>query len=148
MPAGEIRAGDVADFAALDEAVESAEGLFDGRGRVEAVHVVDVDVIGAEATEAGFNGFEQVEAGGANVVDVGADSERGFGGDEELVAAALDGLAGDFFGEAVGIDVGGVEHVEAGVEADVYEAGGFGHVARAPGFEEFVAAAECAGAEA
>ena len=109
VPAGEVGAGDVADFAALDEVVERAEGFFDGGGRVEAVHVVDVDVVGAEAAEAGFDGFQQVDAGGADVVDVGADAEGGFGGDEELVAAAFDGLAEDFFGEAVGIDVGGVE---------------------------------------
>ena len=47
-----------------------------------------------------------------------------------------------------GIDVGGVEDIDAGVEADVDEARGFGDVGVAPGLEEFVAAAERAGAEA
>ena len=59
-----------------------------------------------------------------------------------------DGFAEDVFGEAVGVDVGGVEEVDAGFDADVDEAGGFCDVGGAPGFEEFVAAAEGAGAEA
>ena len=46
MPAGEIGAGDVADLAAADERVESVEDFFDGGEGVEAVHVVDVDVVG------------------------------------------------------------------------------------------------------
>ena len=75
------------------------------------------------------------------------DGEGGFGGDEQAIAFAGDGFAEDFFGDAVGINVGGVEEIDAGVEADVDEAGGFGDVAAAPGFEEFVGAAEGAGAE-
>ena len=70
------------------------------------------------------------------------------GGDEHLVAAALDRLAEDLLGQAGGIDVGRVEHGDAGFEADVDQPRGLGHVGRAPGLEEFAAAAEGAGAEA
>ena len=46
------------------------------------------------------------------------------------------------------VDVGRVEHVQAGVEADVDQPRGLGDVACAPGLEELAAAAERAGAEA
>ena len=63
------------------------------------------------------------------------------------MAASFDGLAKDFFGEAVGIDVGGVEEIDAGFHADIDQAGGFGHVARSPRAEEFSASAEGASAK-
>ena len=88
VPAGEVGAGDVADLAAADERVEGVEDFFDGRERVEAVHVVDVDVVGAEAVEAGFEGSDEVVAGGADVVGAVAQGEGGLGGDEERVALA------------------------------------------------------------
>ena len=56
-------------------------------------------------------------------------------------------MAEDFLGEAFGVDVGGVKEIDARVEADVDQASGFGNVAGAPGFEEFGAAPERAGAE-
>ena len=60
-----------------------------------------------------------------------------------MVFPTEDGLA-----VAVGVDVGGVEEVAAGFHADVDEVGGFGVLGGAPGFEEFVGAAEGSGAEA
>ena len=102
----------------------------------------------SEAAQTGFAGADEVIARGAEIVGAVAHGEGGFGGDEHAIAFAGDGFAEDFFGDAVGINVGGVEEIDAGVEADVDEAGGFGDVAAAPGFEEFVAAAKGAGAEA
>src|ERR1700690_3767316 len=83
----------------------------------------------------------------ADIVGAVAHGESGFGGDEKAVAFTGDSFAEDFFGEAAGVDVCGVEEVDAGFEADVNEARGFGDVTGAPGFEKFVAAAERAGAE-
>ncbi len=66
------------------------------------------------------HGVDQMIARGADVVGSVADAEGGFGGDQNLVAiAAFDGFAENFFGEAVGVDVGGVEMKDAGIEADV-----------------------------
>src|SRR5690606_40166319 len=52
VPAGEVGAADVADFAGADEAVEGVEGFLDGGEGVLSVHEVDVDVVGAETAEA------------------------------------------------------------------------------------------------
>src|SRR5580704_4056292 len=147
MPAGKIGAGDVADFAAFDERVERLQSFFNGSERVEGVHVVDVDVIDRESAEAGFAGLDEMLARGAEVVRAVAHRESGFGGDENAVAFAADGFAEDFFGEAAGVDIGSVEEIDAGFEANVDESRSFGDVAGTPGFEKFVAAAKGAGAE-
>ena len=56
-PARKIGAADVANFAAFHENVEGAESFFDRSERVEAVHLVEINVIGFQAAEAGFAGL-------------------------------------------------------------------------------------------
>jgi hypothetical protein len=90
-----------------------------------------------------------VVAGAADVVRALAGAEGGLGGDENVVAPEVcDGFAEHGFAVAVGVDVGGIEEVAAGLHANVDEVGGFGILGRAPGFEEVVRAAEGACAEA
>ena len=148
MPSGEIGAGDVADFAALDERVETLDGFFDWRLRVESMHVVDVDVIGIEAAQAILAGLDDVVARGADVVRAVAHGECGFRGNQNGVATSGDGFAEDFFGHAFRINVGSVEEIHAGFEADVDQTRGFLHIAIAPGLKEITTTAEGAGAEA
>ena len=111
------------------------------------MEVVDVDVVDVHAAEAVFAGLNEVIARGAGVVGAVAHGEGGFARDEHAIAFTGDGFAKDFFGESAGVDVGGVEEIDAGVEADVDKARSFGNVAGAPGFEKFRAAAEGPGAE-
>jgi len=114
------------------------------------VHVVDVDVVGAEASERGFTGGDEVIARGAEIIGKfgrGYSAEGGLRRDEELVASAFDGSAENFFGGSVGVAVGSVEEVDAGIEAEGDEIFCFFELGGAPGFEEFVGAAESAGAE-
>jgi hypothetical protein len=87
-------------------------------------------------------------ARGAEIVGAIAHGERGFRGDEHAVALAGDGFTENFLGRAARVDVGGVKKIDAGFEAHVHKASGFGDVAAAPGFEEFGGATEGAGAEA
>ena len=68
MPARKIGAGDVADFAADYELIESAQYFFDRSERVEAVEVIDIDVVGAEALQAGFTSPNQMVARRSNFV--------------------------------------------------------------------------------
>src|SRR5580692_1443308 len=101
VPSGEIGAGDVADFATLDQRVQSFDGFFDRGLRVESVHVIDVDVIGVEASQAGLAGLNQMVAGGAEIVGAVAHIECSFGGNQNCVATSGDGLTEDFFGRAL-----------------------------------------------
>jgi len=147
MPAGEVGAGDVTDFALTHKIVQRIEHLVDRREGVEAMQMVDVHVIGVETAQAAFKLLPQVVAGGAFVVGAVAHGEGSFGGDERLVALAFEGFAEDFLGLAVGVDIGGVKEIDAGFEADVDEAAGFGYVGFAPGFEKVATATEGSGAE-
>ena len=47
-------------------------------------------------------------------------------------------LPEDLFRQAVGVDVGGIEEVDAGVEADIDQAGGLRDVGRSPGLEKLL----------
>ncbi len=62
MPAGEVRAAHVTNFAGADEVVEGAEHFLDRRHRIEAVQLEEVDVVGAQAAQARFDGSKQVES--------------------------------------------------------------------------------------
>ena len=67
--------------------------------------------------------------------------------DDDLVPAALDRLAENFFGQPAGIHVGGVEHVQPRVQADIDEPRCAFGVRVTPSLEKIAAAAESAGAE-
>ena len=59
----EVRAADVADLALVDEIVEGAQRLVDRRRRVIAVELVEVDVVGLQASQRGIDRVEDVLAG-------------------------------------------------------------------------------------
>ncbi len=147
LPAGEVGHAGVADLAGPDQLVQGAEHLLDGGGGVEGVQLEEVEVVGAEAAQGGVDGGGEAGAGGAGVVGAVAGGQAGLGGDQHLVAAALDRPAEDLLGGAVGVDVGGVEEGDAGVDGDVEQAAGLGLVGGAPGAEQRAPAAEGAGAE-
>jgi hypothetical protein len=57
--------------------VECADGFFDGGVAVWAVRVEDVDVGELQAGEGGVGAFDEVFAGEAEVVDLGAGGREG-----------------------------------------------------------------------
>ena len=119
LPGEPIGDADVTDFALLDESIEGAEGLFDGGDEVVAVDLVEVDVVGLEAAEAGVDGVHDVTTGGAYVVFAGAGASVDLGGDDDAGAGdgeVFDGLTDRDFGPALGVDIGGVDEVDAGFD--------------------------------
>lgn len=94
-----------ANLARANEPVERADDFLDRRPRVESVELEQVDVVRAEAAETTLDGAEQIVPRRADVVRPAAAAEGGLGGDEQLVATALDRLAEDFFRGAFGVDV-------------------------------------------
>ena len=103
---------------ARTDVVEGLESLLDGGVRVPAVDLVEVDVVGAEAAEAvvdlGHDGLARQAHGVAAL----AHRAPELGGDDDLVAVGHvgQGPPDDLLAGAVGVDVGGVEEVDAGVE--------------------------------
>ena len=62
MPAGEIGAADLTDFARAHEIVQRAQRLFHWRQRVEAMQLVEIDVVSAESPQAVLNRLGQMLA--------------------------------------------------------------------------------------
>ena len=124
---------DVPDLALGDQIGQGADGLLDGRVRVDPVLVVQVDVVGAEPLEGALDGGADV--GRAAVGDAGpaagVGDEAELGGHHDLVAAASDGLADQFLAVERAVDLGGVDVGDAQVQRAVDSADRLG-VVKAP----------------
>ena len=126
--------------------VERVERLLQRRRAVPLVHLVEVDVVRAHAAQARLAGADDVVAREPGVVGAVAHRHARLGGEQHAVAAAAQGAPDDLLGEAAGVDVGGVDQVDARLEAHVDLAGRAFDVGRAD-VGELVAAAEGHGAE-
>jgi hypothetical protein len=148
VPAREVRGADIAELAAAHQLIECRQRLLDRGVVVLAVELEQIDVIGAESPQRGLDRDEQMLARGAVVVGAVAGREGRLGRDQDPIALAGDCLAEDLLREAIGVDIGGVEHRDATIEAQVDQPRRAFDVRGAPRPEEVVTAAECAGAEA
>ena len=113
--------------------------------------LVEVDIVGAEPLQARLDRVHDVAARRAAVVGALADGAEGLGGEHEVGARAA-GIgqrpAGDLLRQAFGIDVGGVDEVDAGVERAGDDAVGGRLVEVADMGPDAAATAEGHGAEA
>ena len=108
---------DVADLALVDQVGERAEGLVEVGVRLGAVHLVEVDPVGAEPAQAVLDLADDPTAAVAPLVGVVAEAAVELGGQHDVVApAAGEGLADDGLRLARGVDVGGVDEVDARVQ--------------------------------
>ena len=110
--------------------VERVQRLLERRLAVPLVELVEVDPVGAEPLEARLAGGDQVMAGIAAVVRPVAHRKARLGGEKHVGALLAERLADDLLRRAGGIDVGGVDQVDAGVEADGDLTLGFGEADR------------------
>jgi hypothetical protein len=100
--------------------------LLERRRRIDAVDLVQVDVIEAEPPEALIDRVEDVAARQPGVVDALADPAAHLGRDHQVAAPHAEPaqrLADQPLALALVVDVGGVEEVDAGVERRAQLAG-------------------------
>src|SRR5437016_5651600 len=112
---GLSEAAEVANLPLLDELGHGADGLLDRRVRIDAMLVVDVDVVGAEPLERGVTGGENVLAVAADAEPLallGADAAE-LCREHDLVAAVLDRAADEPLVLERPVRVGRVEEVDA-----------------------------------
>jgi hypothetical protein len=116
-PAAEIRDPEVTDLARLDQRPHRGDGLGERRLRVVDMQIVDVDPVGTEPREARLACLHDPAARQAarmrafvafELHDV-ADLRR----QDPPCALRADCRAGDLFRRAAGVDVGGVDEVDA-----------------------------------
>ena len=107
----EVRDPDVAHLPLGDELCEGAGRFLEGRGRIRPVHLVQVDVVGAERLQAFVGAL--TDPGGTGVAldaATGGRPQPTLGGEEHLVAApSLDGPRQQALGRPEPIALGGVE---------------------------------------
>ena len=117
---GEGGRADVADLALVHEVAERRQRLLDVRARIEAVHLVEVDPVGAQPPQRVLDRADDPAARVALLVGVLAHRVVELGGEDDVVAAAAgERLADDLLGLALPVDVGGVDEVDPGVERRV-----------------------------
>ena len=112
------RAADVAHLARAHDLVERVHGLLDRRVGIEAMDLVDVDVVGLQALELEVDGRHQVLAAGADVVLAVAHADADLGRQHDILALRHlhERGAHDLLGAAGIVGVGGVEEGDADIE--------------------------------
>ena len=94
LPAGEVGHPDVADLAAVHGVVERRQGLLERGVGVVAVHLPQVDVVGAEAAQRRVQGAQQVAAGAVAAAAGAGAAARPWWRCTHLVAGRPGGRAG------------------------------------------------------
>ena len=121
---------DVAGLAALHHRVQRLQRLVERGGRVVAVQLVEVDVVGLEALQRGVYGVQDVLAAHPLVPGSAPGAAHALGGDDVVVALADQPIADDLLGaphrgrrrRAQRIDVrGGVEEVDPALGRGVHD---------------------------
>ena len=118
LPCPHRRGTEITDLPDLDEIVQRFHRFLDGRFRVEAVDLVQIDVISAEAGQGGIDLLHDRLAGQTALTGAIADLDENLCGDDDLVAVREPSkcLADDPLRAAERIDVRGVPEVDAMVE--------------------------------
>lgn len=133
---GEVGGADGHDLARAHQVGQYGQCLVDVGGRVGAVYLVEVDVVGAQPPEAALDGPGEPAPGVAAPVRIAVshpDREVALGRQHDLVASAVNGLADDLLGLAAGVLVGGVDEIDPAVQRRADQPDRFVVVAVPPG---------------
>ena len=119
---------DVADFSLPHQLRHCADSFLDRSRGIDAMLVVKVDGIDAQAAQAGIAGAADVvrfaaDAAHRGVCGIADDPE--LGGQHDLIAFAFDRPAHQLFIDVWPVDVGGVEEVDAKFERAMNGGDGF-----------------------
>ena len=131
LPGEVVAEPDVTDLALTHEVVECPEGLLQRRAGIPAVHLVEIDVVGLQAFQARLDGPQHVHPCRAGPVEVVAHRQAELGGQDDLLPQALQGIPEQGLAFPAGVDVGGIDEVDAAVQCVLHHAGGRGLVQRA-----------------
>jgi hypothetical protein len=134
-----VGAADVAHLALPDEVVERPHRLVDRRQRIRPMHLIEVDVVGAEVAQAPLDGFHDVAAGAAALYAAAGRHRAGrsnaraaeLGRDDDAGAPLAQRLGKVLLRHpalAEGIDIGRIEQGDTEIERRMHDAQGGGMV--------------------
>ena len=116
-PRRKIRIAEIADLALPHQIVERAQGFVDRRQRIVIVLLVEIDVVGLQPGQAGFDRGHDVAPRRALLGAVGRHRLGIFGRQHDVLAAVAEHLAQHGLGAAhAGVDVGGIEQRDAEID--------------------------------
>jgi len=126
LPGPHARRAEVPYFSGLDEVVQGFHGFLDRGVGVEAVDLIEVDVVGFEPGQRRVDLFHDRSAGQAGPARTVVDGEEHLGGQHDVVTAGefLEGPADHLFRGAVVVSVGGVPEGDTKLECLPEERGG------------------------
>jgi hypothetical protein len=99
------------------------------------VQLVDVAIIVLEKTRLSLSARRRLLARRAAIVRAVAGRKIGLGENERAITFACERRGEHLFRTPLGVSIGGVEEVDAGLDADADEAAGFIDLCLAPGLE-------------
>src|SRR6266849_10637214 len=127
-----FRQADMSNLALLDQFCQGANRLFNRRIGIDAMLVIEVDVLDAQPLQTSFAGLLHVVGLAADTADVGiariADNSE-LCGQHDLVALALDRSSDELFVLVGPVDVGGIEEGDAEFEGAMNGRDRFGVIA-------------------
>ena len=119
----------------VDQFGDGADGVLDRGVGVDAMLVVEVDPVGAEPLQRTLD--SGADAGGAAVElalpATGVRDHAELGGEHDVVASVLDGLADEFLVDVRTVDLRGVDEVHPEIQRSVDGSDRFGVVASGSG---------------
>ncbi|MNJ51255.1 hypothetical protein D3C77_465550 [compost metagenome] len=102
------------NLALAQQIAHGGDGNLQRRVVVFAVQVIDIQVVGAQAGQAGLDGIEDMLAVQARAVrDTLGGTEADLAGQHPVMAVARDRLTDDFLAVPGVVDIGGVDEVDA-----------------------------------
>ena len=138
-------------MAVLHQGIQRLQGLLYRRGRVEAVDLVQIDVVGLQSPQAGLALAHDMAPGGATGVGTFTHRPEHLGGQYDILAAdvqILQGLAHDALTGTTTVHVGGIDKVDARLQGRLHQLIGLFLLQLADQPPHVVPAAEGHGAQA
>src|SRR5207249_39787 len=109
LPGGEVAAAKVTHLPVPHQVVQGIERLVERGGGVPGMDLVEVDVVGLQAAEAGLHLLEDSKAGEPLVVRPVVHPPADLSCQDDPVAPALERFANDLLAAAAAVDVRRVE---------------------------------------
>ena len=116
LPGVHRRGADRQRFAGANDVVQCCHDFLRRHGRVEAVNLIQIDIIELQPLQTGIDRMADVFARQSAIVGGVSHRLANLGGDDDLFARDFQfaqGAAEDFFTHAVGVNVGRVEKIDA-----------------------------------
>jgi NADPH-dependent curcumin reductase CurA len=118
LPAGIVGAARVTDLARPDQVVERRQRLFERRQGIEAVQLVEVDIICLEPAQARLAGLDDMQTRAADIVGARSGAAPHLGRDHDLLPPVAQRMRQDFLRPALRVCIGRIEQVDPGIEAE------------------------------